>query len=80
MRPLVDRWELFNRTDVFSWVAEAGLPSVVSGDFHRPEHLYGWKTLLPCSKNETAVVDYLRSRRPAYLSLIDSLASTSAAA
>jgi hypothetical protein len=24
--------------------------------FHRPEHLYGWKTLLPCLKDETAVI------------------------
>src|SRR5262249_39111514 len=26
--PLVDRFELFNRTTLFSWVAEAGLPVV----------------------------------------------------
>ena len=80
LRPLVDRWELFNRSDVFSWVAEAGLPAVASGDFHVEEHLGGWKTLLPCGKSETAVVDYLRSRRPAFLSRIDPLADTAEAA
>jgi hypothetical protein len=26
-----------------------------------------WKTLLPCRKHEVAVIEYLRSRRPAYL-------------
>jgi hypothetical protein len=65
--PLVDRFELFNRETLFAWVAEAGLPAIATGDFHRLEHLSGWKTLLPCAKDEGAVVDYLRSRRPAYL-------------
>jgi 3',5'-nucleoside bisphosphate phosphatase len=71
LAPLVDRWELFNRYDLFSWVAQRGLPAVASGDFHRPEHLHGWKTLLPCAKDEATVVRYLRSRRPAFLTRID---------
>jgi len=65
--PLVDRFELFNRHTLFAWVAEAGLPCVASGDFHVPEHLATWKTLLPCARREEAVVAYLRSDRPAYL-------------
>jgi 3',5'-nucleoside bisphosphate phosphatase len=64
---LVDRFELFNRTTLFSWVAEAGLPAVATGDFHVPSHLSTWKTMLPCAKEEEAVVEYLRSSRPAYL-------------
>jgi predicted metal-dependent phosphoesterase TrpH len=65
--PLVDRFELFNRTTLFPWVAEAGLPVVATGDFHVPAHLATWKTMLPCAKTEEAVVEYLRSPRPAYL-------------
>ena len=65
--PLVDRFELFNRETLFPWVAEAGLPVVANGDFHLPEHLTTWKTMLPCTKDERAVVEYLRSPRPAYL-------------
>ncbi len=68
---LVDRYELFNRETLFGWVAEAGLPTVANGDFHRPEHLGGWKTMLPCPKEEAAVVAYLRSARPAYLVRLD---------
>jgi predicted metal-dependent phosphoesterase TrpH len=64
---LVDRYELVNRRDVFPWVAEAGLPGVASGDFHRLEHLNTWKTLLPCARTERDVVDYLRSGMPVYL-------------
>jgi predicted metal-dependent phosphoesterase TrpH len=67
LAPLVHRWELFNRTTLFSWVAAAGLPAVATGDFHRLEHLSGWKTLIPCAREERAVVRYLRSRRPVYL-------------
>jgi hypothetical protein len=62
-----DRYELFNRRDVFSWVAERGLPCIATGDFHRAEHLRTWKTLLPCAREEHAVVDFLRSDARAYL-------------
>lgn len=65
-RPLVHRWELFNRREVFSWVAAEGLPAVATGDAHRPEHLSSWKTLLPCLKEEEAVVSFLRSAKRAY--------------
>jgi hypothetical protein len=65
--PLVDRYELFNRETLFSWVAEARLPAVANGDFHVHEHLPTWKTLLPCARDERAVVAYLRSPRPAFL-------------
>jgi predicted metal-dependent phosphoesterase TrpH len=71
LAPLVDRFELFNRETLFGWVAEAGLPTVANGDFHRLEHLGGWKTLLPCAKDEEAVVDYLCSLRPSYLVRLD---------
>jgi len=63
---LVDRFELFNRHELFGWVAEERLPAVATGDFHLLEHLHTWKTLLPCAKEEEAVIEYLRSRRPAY--------------
>jgi hypothetical protein len=69
--PLVDRWELFNRYDLFASVARRGLPAVANGDFHRPEHLCGWKTLLPCTKDSRAVTEYLRSARPAFLTRVD---------
>jgi 3',5'-nucleoside bisphosphate phosphatase len=44
-RPHVHRYELFNRDEVFTWVAEAGLPAVASGDVHRAGHVASWKTL-----------------------------------
>ena len=71
LRGLAHRFELFNRTQLFGWVADAGLPAVASGDFHEPRHLRGWKTLLPARHDEEAAVDYLRSPRPVYLTRLD---------
>ncbi len=70
-RKVLHRFELCNRHDFFSWVAEERLPAVASGDFHRPEHLATWKTLLPCAPEEEAVVAYLRSRGEAALTRLD---------
>ena len=67
----VHRFELFNRTQLFAWVARAGLPCVASGDFHRLAHLGGWKSVLPCARNEEAVIGHLRSRRPVFLTQVD---------
>ena len=79
LRGLAHRFELFNRTQLYGWVADAGLPAVASGDFHRHEHLHGWKTLLPSLHDEGAVIDYLRSPRPVYLiRLVDELSRVAA--
>ena len=70
-RDVLHRFELCNRHDFFTWVAEERLPVLASGDFHRPEHLATWKTLLPCAHEEEAVVAYLRSRGEAALTRLD---------
>jgi hypothetical protein len=67
LRSLAHRFELINRSQVFGWVASAGVSGVASGDFHRPEHLSTWKTVLPAERDAAAVVDYLRSRAPAMI-------------
>ncbi len=59
---LVDRWELACRWDLFPPVARARLPYVANSDFHRPEHLWAWKTLLSCEKSVAGVLAALRSK------------------
>jgi len=71
LRGLFDRVELVNSRHLFSWVAEAGLAAVACGDLHRAEQLPGWTTLVPCEQDEEALVDYLRSSRPAFLTHIE---------
>lgn len=79
LRGLFDRVELFNREQLFSWVAEAGLPAVACGDLHRREQLPGWTTLVPCEHDEEALVDYLRSPRPVFLTRLKQTPVTLAA-
>lgn len=68
---LYHRVELFNGPQLFGWVAEKGLLGVAGGDLHRPEHLPGWTTLIPCEHDPDAVVDYVRSRRPVFLARLE---------
>ena len=75
----VDRFELFNRHTLFDWVAAAGLPAIATVDFHDLSHLRTWKTLLPCPKDEDAVLAYLQSPRPAFLVSLDEIAPARAA-
>jgi processive 1,2-diacylglycerol beta-glucosyltransferase len=67
LRPLVDRYELFNHRLLFGWVADRGLPAVAAGDFHTDEDLASWKTLLLCDKQEQAVLARLRGPDRVYL-------------
>jgi 3',5'-nucleoside bisphosphate phosphatase len=71
LRGLVDRVELFNGGQLFGWVAEAGLPAVACGDLHRADQLPGWTTLVPCEQDEQALVEYLRSARPVFLTRLE---------
>ncbi len=59
---LVDRWELACRWDLFPPVARARLPYVASSDFHKPAHLWAWKTLLECDRTPEAIFAALRSK------------------
>ncbi len=71
LRSLAHRFELINRHRAFAWVAASGLPAVANGDFHVPEHVNTWKTLLPCARTQDAVVGFLRSKAPAALTRVE---------
>jgi hypothetical protein len=58
---LVDVWEAANRDDLFSVTSLKHFPYVANSDFHKPKHLYSWKTLLRCEKNWPAIKQALRS-------------------
>jgi predicted metal-dependent phosphoesterase TrpH len=59
---LVDLWEIACRHDLFPPVARARFPYIGNSDFHKPEHLYAWKTLVPARKNEEAVFRALEQK------------------
>jgi hypothetical protein len=58
--PLVDLWEVGCRWELFPVVSRESLPHMANSDFHRPEHLYAWKTLLNAEKNRESVLAALR--------------------
>ena len=57
---LVDVWEAANRDDLFSVTSLKHFPYVANSDFHKPKHLYSWKTLVRAEKTWPAVKDALR--------------------
>ena len=66
---LVDVWEAANRDDLFSVTSLKHYPYVANSDFHKPKHLYSWKTLLRCDKSWPAVKDALRKNVDVALTL-----------
>jgi len=58
---LVDVWEAANRDDLFSVTSLKHFPYVANSDFHKPKHLYSWKTLVRSAKTWPAVRAALKS-------------------
>ena len=58
---LVDVWEAANRDDLFSVTSLKHYPYVANSDFHKPKHLYSWKTLLRCRKDWESIKAALRA-------------------
>ncbi len=49
--PIIDAWEIANRNNIFTPVGLKRLAFLASSDFHKPKHIYSWKTLLYCDKD-----------------------------
>ena len=58
---LVDVWEAANRDDLFSVTSLKHYPYVANSDFHKPKHLYSWKTLVKSAKTWPAVKAALKT-------------------
>jgi len=58
--PLIDAWEIANRNNIFDCVGMKRLPFLANSDFHKPKHIYSWKSLLYCEKNEDAIKECVR--------------------
>jgi predicted metal-dependent phosphoesterase TrpH len=66
---LVDVWEAANRDDLFSVTSLKHYPYVANSDFHKPKHLYSWKTLLKAEKNWESIATALRANVDVALTL-----------
>jgi len=58
--PLIDAWEIANRHNIFDCVGMKRLPFLGNSDFHKPKHIYSWKTLLYCEKDAEAIKECVR--------------------
>ncbi len=58
--PVIDAWEIANRNNLFTPVSLRRLPFLANSDFHKPKHIYSWKTLLHCEKNAEAIKECIR--------------------
>jgi predicted metal-dependent phosphoesterase TrpH len=58
--PLIDAWEIANRNDIFTPIGLKKLPFLANSDFHKPKHIYSWKTLLYCEKTPAAIKECIR--------------------
>lgn len=61
--PLLDAWEIANRTNIFTPIGLKNLPFVANSDFHKPRHINSWKTLLHCEKHPEAIKETIRSNK-----------------
>ena len=58
--PLLDAWEIANRNNIFNDIGLKRLPFMANSDFHKPKHIYSWKTLIHCEKDPEAIKDCIR--------------------
>lgn len=58
--PVIDAWEIANRNNLFAPVSQQRLPFVANSDFHKPKHIFSWKTLLHCERDPEAIKECIR--------------------
>jgi processive 1,2-diacylglycerol beta-glucosyltransferase len=67
--PLLDAWEVANRDDIFNPIGLKRLPFVANSDFHKPKHIFSWKTVLFCEKEPEAIKQCVRINRNVAITL-----------
>jgi predicted metal-dependent phosphoesterase TrpH len=65
----IDAWEIANRDDMFNVIGLKKYPYVANSDFHKPRHLYSWKTLLNCEKDTVSIKECIKHNRGVALTL-----------
>jgi hypothetical protein len=67
--PVIDAWEIANRNNLFAPVSLMRLPFLANSDFHKPKHIYSWKTLLHCEKEPEAIKECIRKNEKISITL-----------
>ena len=67
--PLIDAWEIANRNNIFTPIGLKNLPFIANSDFHKPKHIFSWKTLLHCEKDPEAIKHCVRTNQDVAITL-----------
>jgi UDP-N-acetylglucosamine:LPS N-acetylglucosamine transferase/predicted metal-dependent phosphoesterase TrpH len=67
--PLLDAWEIANRNNIFNDIGLKRLPFIANSDFHKPKHIYSWKTLIHAAKDGEAIKDCIRRNKHVAITL-----------
>jgi hypothetical protein len=67
--PLIDAWEIANRNNIFTPIGLKHLPFIANSDFHKPKHIFSWKTLLHCEKDPLAIKHCIRENKNVAITL-----------
>ena len=76
--PLLDAWEIANRNNIFNDIGLKRLPFIANSDFHKPKHIYSWKTLIHCEKDAEAIKDCIRRNEHVAITLYRDFVGASA--
>jgi processive 1,2-diacylglycerol beta-glucosyltransferase len=75
--PLLDAWEIANRNNIFNQIGLKRLPFIANSDFHKPKHIYSWKTLIHAEKDSEAIKDCIRRNEHVAITLYRDFAGAS---
>ena len=67
--PMIDAWEIANRNNIFTPIGLKNLRFIANSDFHKPKHIYSWKTLLHCEKDPDAIKECITLNKQVAITL-----------
>lgn len=67
--PIIDAWEIANRNNIFTPIGLKRMAFLANSDFHKPKHIYSWKTLLHCEKDPEAIKECIRKNEHVAITL-----------
>lgn len=67
--PIIDAWEIANRNNIFTPVSLKRMAYLANSDFHKPKHIYSWKTILHCEKDPDAIKSCIRENERVSMAL-----------
>ena len=61
-----DAWEVASGPHLFPEVLASGLPMIATSDFHRPEQINAYKTLIEAERHPEAILEAIRQQRVSF--------------